>query len=93
VLETPHNTCPILFLLVVDDFGVNYVGKQHANHLCNALKENYEDACGWEGNLYCGVTLDWNYQQRPRRGPVLGGPLRDILVLDVRSVGLYQDVQ
>jgi hypothetical protein len=28
-----------------------------------------------------------------RRGPVLGGPLRDILVLDVRSIGLYQDVQ
>jgi hypothetical protein len=28
----------------------------------------------------------------PRRGPVLGGPLCDILVLDVRSVELYQDV-
>jgi hypothetical protein len=25
-------------------------------------------------------------------GPVLGGPLCDILVLDVRSVDLYQDV-
>ena len=26
------------------------------------------------------------------RGPVLGGPLCDILVLDVRSVDMYQDV-
>jgi hypothetical protein len=28
----------------------------------------------------------------PRRGPVLGGPLWDILVLDLRIVDLYQDV-
>ncbi len=28
-----------------------------------------------------------------RLGPVLGGPLCDILVLDVHSVDLYQDVQ
>jgi hypothetical protein len=27
-----------------------------------------------------------------RRGPIPGGPLCDILVLDVRSVDLYQDV-
>jgi hypothetical protein len=26
------------------------------------------------------------------RGPVLGGPLWDILVLDLRSLDLYQDV-
>jgi hypothetical protein len=28
-----------------------------------------------------------------RRGPVLGGPLWDILVLDVCRVDLYQDAQ
>jgi hypothetical protein len=59
-----HHTRPILFSLVVDDFGVKYVGKQHADHLYNALEENYEAACDWEGKLYCGVSLDWNYQQR-----------------------------
>jgi hypothetical protein len=36
-----HHTCPILFSLVVDDFGVKYFGKQHADHLYNALEENY----------------------------------------------------
>ncbi len=59
-----HHTRPILFSLVVDDFGVKYVGKQHADHLYNALEENYEAACDWDGKLYCGVTLDWNYQKR-----------------------------
>jgi hypothetical protein len=29
---------------------------------------------------------------RPGRGPVLGGPLWDILVLDLRSLDLFQDV-
>ncbi len=28
-----HDTCPIQFTLVVDDFGVKYVGKEHAMHL------------------------------------------------------------
>jgi hypothetical protein len=32
-----HKTRPISFTLVVDDFTVKYVGKQHAEHLRNAL--------------------------------------------------------
>jgi hypothetical protein len=32
-----HKTWPISFTLVVDDFAVKYVGKQHAEHLWNAL--------------------------------------------------------
>jgi hypothetical protein len=40
-LHTPglwlHKTRPISFTLVVDDFAVKYVGKQHAEHLRNAL--------------------------------------------------------
>jgi hypothetical protein len=32
-----HKTRPISFTLVVDDFVVTYVGKQHADHLRNAL--------------------------------------------------------
>ena len=33
-----HKWRPIQFCLVVDDFGVEYVGKQHANHLATILK-------------------------------------------------------
>jgi hypothetical protein len=32
-----HQTRPISFTLVMDDFAVKYVGKQHAEHLQNAL--------------------------------------------------------
>jgi hypothetical protein len=37
-----HNTRPIAFSLVVDDFAVKYVGKQHGDHLGNALLKTYE---------------------------------------------------
>ena len=36
-----HKWQPVLFSLIVDDFGVEYVGNHHADHLLNALKENY----------------------------------------------------
>jgi hypothetical protein len=36
-----HKTQPIFFTLVVDDFAIKYVGKQHAGHLWNALLRTY----------------------------------------------------
>jgi hypothetical protein len=36
-----HQTQPITFSLVVDDFGIKYVGKNHADHLITCLKEKY----------------------------------------------------
>jgi hypothetical protein len=36
-----HKTRPIAFSLVVDDFAVTYVGKQHSDHLRNALLKSY----------------------------------------------------
>ena len=44
-----HAWRPISFTLVVDDFGVNYVGKEHADHLVGLLKENYEISKDWGG--------------------------------------------
>jgi hypothetical protein len=37
-----YKTRPISFTLVVDDFAVKYVGKQHVEHLRNALLRTYE---------------------------------------------------
>jgi hypothetical protein len=37
-----HFTCPIAFTLIVDDFGVKYVGKEHADHLIQSIKRDYE---------------------------------------------------
>ena len=60
-----HVTRPIHFSLVVDDFGVKYVGKEHADHLIQTLRKHYEAVTeDWEGKLYCGITLEWNYTER-----------------------------
>jgi hypothetical protein len=50
-----HITRPVIFALVVDDFGIQYVGKEHAHHLIAALKQDYEAVTtDWEGELFCG---------------------------------------
>jgi hypothetical protein len=56
-----HVTRPIQFILVVDDFGLQYVGKEHAQHLIDALEADYTVSKDWTGGLYCGITLKWNY--------------------------------
>ncbi len=53
-----HNTRPIQFTLVVNNFGMKYVSKEHAHHLKNALEEHYKLTCDWTGNQYIGITLD-----------------------------------
>ena len=55
---------PHLFSLVVDDFGIKYVGKQHAQHLFTSLRENYKIIEDWTGELYVGITLNWDYKNR-----------------------------
>jgi hypothetical protein len=37
-----HKKRPIAFSLIVDDFAVKYMGKQHADDLINALLKSYE---------------------------------------------------
>ena len=56
-----HAWRPISFTLVVDDFGVKYVGKEHADHLVRVLKEKYEISEDWGGKKYIGLTFDWDY--------------------------------
>ena len=37
-----HEWRPISFTLVIDDFGVKYVGKENADHLISVLQGDYE---------------------------------------------------
>jgi hypothetical protein len=60
-----HKMRPISFSLVVDDFAVKYVGKQHADHLRNALLKTYELTTDWAATVYSGMTLKWDYRNRP----------------------------
>jgi hypothetical protein len=57
-----HKTRPIAFSLMVDDFAVKYVGKHHAEHLRNDLLQRYELTTYWEGKLYSGMSLKWDYK-------------------------------
>ena len=60
-----HLSRPIAFALVVDDFGVKYVGEEHARHLLNILLENYEGVHEyWNGTTFCDITLEWDYTRR-----------------------------
>ena len=55
---------PIQFTLMVDDFGVKYVGKEHALHLKQTLEENYKVTTDWDGTRYTGIKLDWDYKKK-----------------------------
>jgi hypothetical protein len=59
-----RNTRPVYFALFVDDFTVKYVGKQHAEHLRNALLRTYELTTDWTATVYSGMTLKWDYKNR-----------------------------
>jgi hypothetical protein len=48
----------------VDDFAVKYVGKQHAEHLRNALLRTYELKTDWTATVYSGMTLKLDYKNR-----------------------------
>ena len=53
-----HVWRPIMFSLVVNNFGVKCQGIQHAKHLKASLEEHYNVAVDWKGKLFCGITLD-----------------------------------
>ncbi len=55
-----HDTRPIQFTLVMDDFGVKYVGEVNAQRLKNTTEKHYRLTCNWTGTRYIGITLDWD---------------------------------
>ena len=58
-----HNSQPIKFTSVVDDFGVKYLGKEHALHLKAALETKYKVTTYLEVELYIGIALKWDYEK------------------------------
>ena len=58
-----HTTQPIQFTLLIDDFGVKYVGKEHAKYIMSVFQKIYAITHDWTGGKYIGITLDWDYKQ------------------------------
>ena len=60
-----HESRPISFCLCVDDFRIKYFRKEDANHLLlTSLQNHYTVTTDWSGQNFCGLTLDWHYDQQ-----------------------------
>jgi hypothetical protein len=49
-----HKWHPIQLCLIVDDFGVGYVGIEHFNHPCDVLKKFHGVQFNMDGNKFAG---------------------------------------
>ena len=56
-----HQTRPLQFSLVVDDFGVKYERQEDITHILDATKTIYKICEDWDVKLYCGLNLRWDY--------------------------------
>ena len=74
-----HKWIPIQLCLIVYDFDVEYVGKQHADHLATILKKYHNTTKDWEGNKYVGIDLKWDYYKITCRETMDG------YILDLRN--------
>ena len=55
-----HESRPIAFTLLVDDFGIKFVDEINAKHLIDCLKNMYSLKVDWSGHSYLGLTIDHN---------------------------------
>jgi hypothetical protein len=46
-----HKTRPLAFSLILDDFAIKSVGKQHADHLRNVLLHSYDLKTDWDAKV------------------------------------------
>jgi hypothetical protein len=57
-----HDTHPISFSLVVDDFGIKYVGEKNTQHLLDTVRQCYKCSCEWKGEQSYRLTIKWDYK-------------------------------
>ena len=56
-----HKWRPIMLVLIVDDFGIKYVGDNHLHHLRAVLTNHYTILEDLDGKELSGIELKWNY--------------------------------
>ncbi len=56
-----HEWQPITFSLIDNNFGIKYVGKEHAQHLIQMVQKHYKCLLKEQGEQYCGLTIKWDY--------------------------------
>jgi hypothetical protein len=56
-----HEWRPVWFSLVVNNFGVKYIGKEHTQHLLQMVQKYYKCLFELEGERHCRLTIKWDY--------------------------------
>ena len=59
-----HKWRTINVLLIVHDFGVEYLVRTHVEHLASFLKKYHEISEDWEGEKFAGINLNWDYTKQ-----------------------------
>ena len=59
-----HETNPIAFTLVVDDFDIKYINKEHIEYLLKAVEKWYPIKEDWTGSKYLRMDLKWDYKNK-----------------------------
>ena len=47
-----HQWQPIQFCLIVEDFGIEYIGERHIHHFHDVLKQHYKITDDWTGTKF-----------------------------------------
>jgi hypothetical protein len=58
-----HETRQICFTLVVNNFAIKFTKMEDAQHLIEALKQNYTITIDWGVTKYIRLTFDWDYNK------------------------------
>ncbi len=56
-----HKWRPIRFCLILDDFGIEYVGLEHFTYFLDILKKIHGIQYNMAGNKFAGMDIKWNY--------------------------------
>ncbi len=56
-----HKWRPIQFCLIINNFGVEYVGLEHFTYLLDILKKFHGVQYNMAGNKFAGMDIKWNY--------------------------------
>ena len=58
-----HSTRTTIFRLLVDDFSIEYIDKDDAYHMLNALQDKCKITKDWHAKKYIDITLEWSYKK------------------------------
>lgn len=62
--STPNDDVTPTYSIPAPDFGVNYDGRENAQHLVGNLRAHYQITEEWVGSQYIGLAIDWDNEAR-----------------------------